>query len=202
VALFFGAQLANAVIPATPVGPGNPGPVGPGPTGPAPLPTQPGGPVATNNPGGPGSTPLPPGSTLTVGPLRIPLENGWTPQEVPNSNIIVRLVKGGTVVDVFSASIQGQADAAAVYNAYIDSMREQATGLAATQPNLIQIGNGVPAARGSYTGVFGGDQIEGEVTTMVVGDTQAFIFDVWSGAGNLRSLLPETQRMIDNLQVQ
>jgi hypothetical protein len=201
VALFFGAQIVNAMIPVSGVGPGNPGPGGPGPTGPAPIPTV--GPGPTADPGGPGpiSTPLPPGSTMTIGPLRIPLESGWVPQEVPDSNIIVRLVKGSAVIDVYSASIQGQADAGAVYNAYIQSMQDGSTGLAASQPNLIQIGNGIPAARGTYTGVFGQNQIEGEVTTLVTG-AQGFIFDAWSGAGALGTLLPEARRMIDNTQVQ
>jgi hypothetical protein len=155
------------------------------------------------NPGGPGpgSTPLPPGSTLNVGPLRIPLENGWVPQEVPESNIIVRLTKGSVAIDLFSASIQGQADAASVYNAYVQSLQQDSTGLGATQPNVVQIGNGQLGARGSYTGVFGQSQVEGEITTLVVGGTQGFIFDVWAGAGTLRTVLPEAQRMIDNVQV-
>ncbi len=139
---------------------------------------------------------------MTVGPLRIPVESGWVPQEVPGSNIVVRLVKGGVVMDVFSASLNGQADAATVYNSYIDSMRGQADGLAATQPNQVQVGNGFSGARGTYTGVFGQNQVEGEVTTMVTDPSQGFIFDVWSGTGNLRPLLPEAERMIDNLQVQ
>lgn len=195
VAIFFGAQLLNAITPTAAVGPGNPGPGGPGPIGP--------GPVATANPGGPGpvSTPLPPGSTLTVGPLRIPLENGWVPQEVPGSNAIVRLTKGGVFIDLFSASIQGQADAATVYNAYIREMQQDSPGLGATQPNVVQIGNGQLGARGSYTGVFGQSQIEGEVTTLVVSSTQGFIFDVWAAAGTLRTVLPEAQRMIGNVQV-
>jgi hypothetical protein len=196
VALFFGAQLFNAILPVAAVGPGQPGPGGPGPVGP--------GPVPTSGPSGPGpvSTPLPPGSVVTIGPLRMPLENGWVPQEVPGSNIIVRLVKGGASIDVFSASIQGQAGAAAVYNAYINEMAPSATGFGATQPNAIQLGNGIPAARGSYTGVFGQNQIEGEVTTLVSGPDQGWIFDVWSAAGTLRSALPEAQQMMSNLQVQ
>jgi hypothetical protein len=149
----------------------------------------------------PTNAPVQPGSTLTLGPLRIPLESGWSPQEVPDSNIVVRLVKGNVAVDVFGASIQGQADAAAVYNAYLtQSLQPAATGFNASQPNLLQIGNGIPAARGTYTGVFGQSQIEGQVTTIVVG-ANGFIFDTWGSAGTLGQLLPEAQRMIDNLQV-
>jgi hypothetical protein len=201
IALFFGAQLVNAVIPQPGVGPGVPGPGGQGPSGPGPVPT-PGIPQPTTGPGGPGpiSTPLPAGSTMTVGPLRIPLENGWVPQEVPDSNVIVRLTKASAAIDLFSASIQGQADAAAVFSFYIQQMQQGTSGFNASQPNLIQIGNGIAAARGTYTGVFGQNQIEGEVTTFVVGAT-GFIFDTWASSGTLRGLLPEAERMVDNLQV-
>jgi len=203
LAMYFGAQLVNAVIPQPGVGPGVPGPGGQGPTGPGPVPTQPG-PLPTTGPTGPGpgpvTTALPAGSTLTLGPLRIPLEGGWVPQEVPDSNVIVRLVKGSAALDIFSASIQGQADAAAVYNFYIQSL-QGASGFNATQPNLIQVGNGIPAARGTYTGVFGQSQFEGQVTTIVVGAT-GFIFDAFGSSGTLGTLLPEAQRMVDNLQVQ
>jgi hypothetical protein len=201
IALYFGAQIVNAVIPQGGAGPGIPGPGGQGPSGPGPVPTTVPGP--TNGPVGPGPTSAPaqPGSTLTLGPLRIPLENGWTPQEVPDSNVIVRLVKGNVAVDLYGASIQGQADAGAVYNAYLtQSLQPAATGFNASQPNLLQIGNGIPAARGTYTGVFGQSQIEGQVTTIVVG-ANGFIFDAWGSAGTLGQLLPEAQRMIDNLQV-
>jgi hypothetical protein len=201
IALYFGAQIVNAVIPVPGVGPGNPGPGGEGPTGPGPIPTTV--PLPTTGPVGPGPTTAPaqPGQTLTVGPLRIPLETGWTPQAVPDSNVVVRIVKGNVAIDVFGASIEGQADAAAVYNAYLtQSLQPSATGLTASQPNLLQIGNGIPAARGSYTGVFGQDQIEGQLTTIVIG-ANGFIFDTWGSAGTLGQLLPEAQRMIDNLQV-
>jgi hypothetical protein len=136
-----------------------------------------------------------------LGPLRIPLESGWVPQEVPDSNILVRLTKGSVAIDIFSASIQGQADAATVYNFYLQSIQSAATGFGASQPNLIQVGNGIPAARGTYQGVFGQTQVEGQVTTIVVGAT-GFIFDTWANGGALTTLLPEAQRMIDNLQVQ
>jgi hypothetical protein len=138
---------------------------------------------------------------LTVGPLRLPLEGGWTPQEVPNSNIIVRLVKGSVAMDVLSATIQGQADAAAVYNFYAADMQSNSSGFSAAPPNLIQIGNGIPAARGNYTGLFGQNQIEGQLTTIAVGGT-GFIFDVWAPGGTLGPLQAETQRMIDNVQAQ
>ena len=186
LALFLGAQVVNALIPTPGVGPGQPGP-GSGP-----------GPVSST---GPISTPLPPGSSMTIGPLRVPLESGWQPQDVPGTNIIVRLVKANVAIDVFSATVQGQADAAAVYNSYISSLQQDSSGFGATQPNQIQVGNGVPAVRGTYTGAFGAHQVEGEVTTFLSSATDGWIFDVWADAGTLRALLPEADRMIENVQV-
>ena len=192
LALFLGAQVINAIVPVSAVGPGVPGPgQGPGP-----------GPGPTFGPGpGPVTTPLPPGSSLTVGPLRIPLESGWVPQEVPGSSIIVRLVKGSVAIDLFSATIQGQADAAAVYAAYMQSLAQDGAGFGDTQANPVQIGAGIAAVRGQYTGVFGQSQVEGEVTTFVAGGS-GWIFDAWAGPGALRALLPEAQRMIAGVQVQ
>jgi len=192
LALFLGSQLFNAIIPVAAVGPGVPGPGGP--VGPGPAPTTGPGP-------GPITTPLPPGSTLTIGPLAMPLESGWVPQDVPDSGVIVRLVKGGVAIDVFSAPVSGQADAAAVYVAYMNELAGAADGFGATQPNALSVGNGIPAARGTYTGVFGASQAEGQVTTLALG-AQGWIFDIWSGSGALRSLLPEAQAMVDGLRVQ
>jgi hypothetical protein len=189
LALFLGAQIVNALIPVRGIGPGVPGP-GTGP-----------GPVPSSGPGTGPAAPLPPGSFVTVGPLRIPIETGWVPQDVPGSNIITRLTKSNVALDLFSASIQGQADAVAVYNEYMSALQQDATGFAATQPNLTQIGSGVLAARGSYTGAFGGRPVEGEITAFTSSATQGWIFDAWADAGALRQLLPEAERMIDNLQV-
>lgn len=199
LALFFGVQIVNAFIPVAGAGPGVPGPAGPGPVGPG-QPTAAPGPVGPGP--GPVTTPLPPGSSLTVGPLRIPLEGGWVPQDVPDSNIVVRLVKGGVRIDVFGVTLQGQADASEAYNFYMSDLRADASSFSATQPNLITIGNGIQAARGTYTGVFGSLQVEGEVTTISTGGGAGFIFDAWGQTGTLRTLLPEAQQMIDNIQVQ
>lgn len=168
IAIFLGAQLLNAILPVSAVGPG---------------------------------TPLPPGSALPIGPLRVPLEPGWVTQEVPGSSIVVRLVKGSVAIDVFSVIVPASTDAGSVYTSYLNSMALDATGFGATAPSPIQIGNGNPAVRGTYTGVFGQNQVEGEVTALVHGGS-GWIFDVWASSGTLRSLVPEAERMIDNTQVQ
>lgn len=206
LAMFFGAQIINAVIPAPRPGP-RPG-TGPG-TGPISGPGQPGQtlpPIAVPSTGpGPGpGQPLPPGSVLELGPLRIPLEAGWQPQDGPSDSILVRLTKGSAAIDVVSLNIQGgTATPANVYTGYMGLVAQDpaAVSFTNTPPTNIQIGQARPAARGSYTGVFGSSQIEGEVTAFVTSDTAAWVWDAFATGGTLRTLLPETQRMIDNIQV-
>ena len=208
LALFFGAQVINAVIPAPRTNPG-PG-TGPG-TGPISGPGQPGQtlpPIAipSTGPGpSPGTgQPLPPGSVLEVGPLRIPLESGWQPQAGPSDSILVRLVKGSAAIDLVSLNVQGgTATPANVYAGYMGLIAQdpEAVGFSNTPPSNIQIGQGLPAARGSYTGVFGSSQIEGEATAFVTSASDGWVWDAYASAGTLRALLPEAQRMIDNIQV-
>ncbi len=206
IALFFGAQVINAVIPAP--GP-NTGPgIGPG-TGPISGPGQPGQtlpPIAipSTGPGpSPGTgQPLPPGSVLEVGPLRIPLESGWQPQAGPSDSILVRLVKGSAAIDLVSLTVQGgTATPANLYAGYMQLIAQDGTGFTNVPPSNIQIGQGLAAARGSYTGVFGSSQIEGEVTAFVTSASGGWVWDAFATAGTLRALLPEAQRMIDNIQV-
>ena len=60
----------------------------------------------------------------------------------------------------------------------------------------------MPAARGSYNGVFGQNQVEGDVTAFVTGTTDGWAWDVWGPTGTVNPLLSEARRMIDNIQVQ
>jgi len=206
LALFFGAQILNAAIPAPRPGTG-PG-IGPG-TGPISGPGQPGQtlpPIAVPSTG-PGTTPdpgqpLPPGSVLEVGPLRIPLESGWQPENGPSESIVIRLVKGSAAIDLVSLTVQGgTATPANVYAGYIQLIAADGTGFTSVPPTNIQLGQGLPAARGSYAGVFGSSQIEGEITAFVTSATSGWVWDAFATSGTLRSLLPEAQRMIDNIQV-
>ena len=200
-ALFFGAQLVNALIPTPGValGPGS----GPG-SGPVPPIVAPGEPSA---PSGPGTRPLPPGSVLTAGPLRIPLVAGWQPAATPSSGAAATIVKGAVQIDLFTATISGgTATPAAVYNSYIsfigsDQNGNPRPGFTSAQPASTAIGPAVAAARGAYTGIFGGNQIEGEVTAFVTGTSDGWIWDAWGTAGTLGSLLPEVHSMIDNMQL-
>lgn len=205
LALFFGSQLVNALIPVprTGAGPGT----GPG-TGPISGPGQPGQTlppigVPTLPPTGPGQpAPGPGGSVLEVGRLRIPLEAGWTPGEGPSSSIVVRLTKGSSAIDLVTLTVQGGvATPVGVYDGYMQLIGADATGFANAAPSNVQIGQGMPAARGAYQGQFGGSQIEGEITAFVAGGTDAWVWDAFGSAGTFGSLMPEAQRMIDNIQV-
>lgn len=192
-ALFFGSQLVNAVIPTPGVAPG-PG-IGPG-TGPIPPV------VVPEEPTGPGREPRPPGSFLTAGPLRIPLVAGWQPASTEGSSAIATLVKGAVQIDLFSTTITGGTPTpAAVYNSYTSFIGQSATGFGTAQPASIQIGSGLPAARGIYTGVFNGNQLEGEVTAFITGTTDGWVWDGWGPSGTLGVLLPEIHSMIDNVQL-
>ena len=208
LALFFGAQLVNALIPArTGGGPGT----GPG-TGPISGPGEPGQTlppigVPTLPPTGPGQPtpgPVPGGSVLEVGQLRIPLEAGWTPGEGPSESIVVRLTKGSAAIDLVKLTVTGGvASPTGLYNGYMQLIGDSdgVTGFANAAPSNIQIGQGLPAARGAYQGQFGQSQIDGEITAFVTSNGDTWVWDAFGAAGTFRALLPEAQRMIDNIQV-
>jgi len=92
-------------------------------------------------------------------------------------------------------------DAATIYNQYVNqALAPDGTGFGATQSSPLQIG-GIPAARGTYSGAFGGvGQVEGEVTTLQLAGT-AYVFDAWGPMGTLRGLLPEAEQMLNMIQV-
>ena len=211
VAMFLGTHLLNAVLPPARASGPAPGPISnPGqpnqtlppiaaPTpNPFPLPTNPG--------TGPGPMPGPtaaPGSgqTVEIGRLVVRLEPGWT--AVPSEGrVIVQFQKGNVAVDVVGLTIsEGAASPVQLYGAYMQLIADGTQSFSAGQPSSLTIGGTIPAARGSYTMVFNGNQLEGDVTVVSVSQTEAIVFDAWSGPGGLRSLLPELERMIANIQV-
>lgn len=169
LAVFFGAQLVNAVLPAS-------RDVGPGPQ-----------PV--------------PGGAVDIGPLRVSLASGWQAIDGP---IGPRLVRGGVAVDFQLNSFQG--NATELYNAFVSqALAPFASGFGATQPALIQVGPGIPGARGGYTGVFGTGadavgQVEGQLTAFVV-DGTGVVIDAWGSSGTLRPMLDDIELMISTIEV-
>jgi hypothetical protein len=202
VALFFGAQIVNALIPGRTGGPD----AGPD-TGPISGPGQPGQtlpPITfpTTPPSGPGATPIPPGSALTAGPLRIPLESGWSANSTNSPSVLVRLTKGSVSIDVVNLTASGgAATPTGIYDGYMGIIGPDATGFQSAPASNITIGPGLPAARGGYTGSFQGNNVEGTITAFVTSDVDGWVWDVWGPIGTVGSLLPEAQRMIDNVQV-
>lgn len=193
IAFFFGSQILNSVIPAR----------GGGPVGPMPTPI-PGGPTPT--PIGPGPTPIGPGptaqpggaSSITIGPMTVQVPAGWQVVQRPDGS--PRLAKGNVAIDVASTSFDG--DASSLYRAFVNQLlAPAASGFSATEPTLVSIGGGRPAARGIYTGIFGeGGQVEGHLTALVV-NGQGFVFDAWGPVGSLRPLLDEIELVTNTLVV-
>lgn len=199
VGIYFGMQLLNSVIPVSAAGPGSgvgPGgsPVpGPGatalPVDPTPaVPSQP-----TPDPNQPG------GRTVEIGPLRITLPAGWQAGQTQDGGF--QMNKGAVFIDVQTLTLQQPADATALCAAFLQQvLAPNATGFAASQPTPVPINNAT-AARANYTGAWANlGEVEGQVTTIVVGQ-QAFFFDAWGQAGQLRTLLPEVELMFQTMQV-
>ena len=149
---------------------------------------------------GPGGQPLPPGSTLDAGPLRIPLAAGW--QIVPpRANVLASIGKGSVQIDLVSVTITGATPTAAnVYAGYMGIIGQGTPGFGSTQASSIGIGPGIPAARGTYQGLFGQSQLEGDVTAFVTG-TDGWVWDVYGAQGTLGTLLGEARQMIGNVQI-
>jgi len=199
VAIYFGMQLLNSVIPASAsgtgsgVGPGGSPVPGPGatalPVDPTPaVPSQP-----TPVPGQPG------GRTIEIGPLRVVLPAGWQAGQTQDGGF--RMTKGAVFIDLQTLTLQQAGDASALCAAFLQQvLAPNATGFASSQPVPIPINNAT-AARANYTGAWANvGEVEGQVTAVVVGQ-QAFFFDAWGQAGQLRTLLPEVELMFQTMQV-
>ncbi|HEY7600462.1 MAG TPA: hypothetical protein VH741_11090 [Candidatus Limnocylindrales bacterium] len=154
-----------------------------------PLPAAP--PGATAGPDGR------PASSVDLGELTVQVPAGW---QLTDGPVGPRLARGSVAIDIGSLAFNG--DATSLYNAFVSEvLAPNATGLSATQPALVQVGPGVPAVRGIYTGIFGeGGQVEGHVTALVV-DGTGYVFDAWGLVGTLRPLLPDVELVTDTLVV-
>ncbi|MDP8904101.1 MAG: hypothetical protein M3N29_02080 [Chloroflexota bacterium] len=133
---------------------------------------------------------------VTFGGLRMTLVSGWQPSQGPGSG---QLVKGSVALDIYVLDYDGTATT--LYSAFVSQMvGRNATGFQPTEPSVITLG-AIPAARGSYVGIFGeGGELEGEVTTVVVG-ARGYGFDAWAPGGSLNGLLGEVRQMLDTLHV-
>jgi hypothetical protein len=138
------------------------------------------------------------GQILDAGPFRMMLLPGWQTGTAASGGLNV--TKGSVEIELVALS--SHADAAALYDSYVDgSLAPGATGFGASDPSSLKVG-GVPAARGAYTGVLGGDsgQVEGEITTLVVID-QGYVFDARGPMGTLHGLLAEVEQMISTTEL-
>jgi hypothetical protein len=128
--------------------------------------------------------------------LRVHLFSGWQARQTAEG--IPQLAKGSVAVDIHSASFSG--DAGALYNTFVDQMASGGARLTATPPSLVQIGAGLAGARGAYTGFFGSNELEGQLTTFTLGGV-GYVFDAWGPMGTLRPLLGEVELMINTIEV-
>ena len=145
--------------------------------------------------GGPGPQPQP-GGAVDIGPIRMHLASGWQAIDTDGG---VQVVRGSVAMDFQTLAFS--ADAATLYNAFVSqALAPNATGFAATDPSLVQVGPGIPGARGAYTGLFGVGEVEGQLTAFVVGGT-GVVIDAWGPMGSLRALLGDVELMISTIEV-
>lgn len=145
--------------------------------------------------GGTGGQPV--GGAAEIGNTRVLLADGW---QVTDEAGGTRLAKGSVAIDVLNIDFAG--DPSALYEEFVArALAPDAIGFEATDPRLVIIGAGIPAARGAYAGIFGqAGEVEGQLTAFVI-DGDGYVFDAWSHAGGLSRLLPEVELMIDSVEV-
>lgn len=136
------------------------------------------------------------GGSVDLGPVRVELVAGW---QLMHTDLGPRLAKGSVAIDVEIVPYDGTA--AELYDDFVvDGLAPFANSFSATPPAPISLQAGLPAVRGSYTGIFGVGEVEGQLTTAVASDT-GIVFDAWGRSGTLRALLPEVETMIDSLEI-
>ncbi len=139
----------------------------------------------------------PAGGAAEIGNIRVLLADGWRITDVEGGT---RLAKGSVAIDVLNIDFAG--DPSALYEEIVaQALAPNAMGFEATDPSLVIIGAGIPAAQGAYAGIFAhAGEVEGQLTAFVV-DGDGYVFDAWSHAGGLSRLVPEVELMIDSVQV-
>ena len=187
VGVLLGANLVNAALPLpadpVPVDPGPAFPVVPEPTGPA----QPGAsaepeesltPIRSLPPLDPG--PVEAGDPVEVGAgFTITPPDGWT--IVGGEDGLTVLQKGGILLIVGGFAWPGTPTELA--EAYRDGWFADGE-FSADDAQTGEIGNGIPAAIITYSGVVGGSTMDGAIVAGAI-DGDGFVFNVFGSAGSL-----------------
>ena len=134
---------------------------------------------------------------VDIGVIRVQLADGWYVSDEAGGT---RVAKGSVAIDILDVDFEG--DPSSLYEGFVaEALAPNATGFEATDPALVVVGGGMPAARGGYAGIFGqANEVEGQLTAFVV-EGHGYVFDAWSHVGGLTRLLPEVELMIDSVQV-
>ena len=172
VALVVGTQMLNALIPGPAAG-------GNGSSG------------GTTN----GTTSFDLGRGVSVTPPA-----GWVVREQPSVLEGIRLQRGGVIVDLLVAPYGGTPTE--LLSTYADQvLKEDANSLTVHDVVVTGAGNGRPAARAKYDGIFkGSGHLEGELSTQVFGST-GVIVDAAARQGALEGALGDVHQMLGTIEV-
>lgn len=190
IGVLFGVNIVNAAVPL-PTDPGflNPGPGVPvDPNQPTQDPNQP-----TAAPVDPG--PVAPGAGLKIGAgVVIYPPDGWT--VLGTENGVTVLQKGGVVMIV--AGIEWGGTPLELAAAYRDAWFAGGQ-FAGNDPESGSLGNGVPGAALSYSGILDGSQVEGIIVTGATGGAGA-IFNVFGAQGSLNGVSDDINTVFGTVQ--
>jgi hypothetical protein len=188
IATVFGANFVNAVVPL----PSSTGPVNPGPGVPAQPNPNPGQPTAPPvNP-----QPVPPGTGLDVGSgVVVYPPDGWTVVGSESGQVVLQ--KGAGVILVLGTPwTTSPLDLAVAYRDVFFKGGE----FTASEPQTLQIGNGIPAAGLQYTGVLEGTQVDGVIVAGVTGGS-GILVNVIASVGGLQGVSDDVGKLLGTVQI-
>ena len=191
VGVVFGVNVVNAAVPL----PQDPGFVDPGPA--APLDPNP----PAQNPNQPTAAPVDPrpvapGAGLQVGAgVVIYPPDGWT--ALGTEGGVTVLQKGGVVMIVVGIEWGGTPLELAA--GYRDAWFEGGQ-FAASDPESGSVGNGVPGAALSYSGILEGTQVEGAIVAGAAGGA-GVIFNTFGAQGSLNGISNDLNAVFGTVQL-
>jgi hypothetical protein len=192
IGVVFGVNVVNAAVPL----PQDPGFVDPGPAAPLdpnPPAQDPDRPQPTMTPVEPG--PVAPGAALQVGAgVVIYPPDGWT--ALGTEDGVTVLQKGGVVMIV--AGIEWGGTPLELAAGYRDAWFEGGQ-FAANDPESGSIGNGVPGAALSYSGILEGTQVEGIIVSGATGGA-GVILNTFGAQGSINGVSNDLNSVFGTVQ--
>lgn len=192
IGVVFGVNVVNAAVPL----PSDPGFIDPGPAAPLdpnPPVQDPNRPLPTVAPVDPG--PVAPGAGLQVGAgVVIYPPDGWT--ALGTEDGVTVLQKGGVVMIV--AGIEWGGTPLELAAGYRDAWFEGGQ-FAASDPESGSVGNGVPGAALSYSGILEGTQVEGIIVSGATGGA-GVILNSFGAQGTLNGVSNDLNSVFGTVQ--